>query len=487
MSRHSLRFRILLLTLGVEVVTLVTFGAIAYHRSRAQLLDTLDNLLRNETETLASLLETDSNGRFALPPERMSALHHFTEFPRHDLYQVTFDDWRIIAKSPRLGDDRLAVPPQIADRLKPGKGRCYSFEWDGKSYRGRLLKVKKKVADGTAAPGANRGRPPRVKERTIFILYAEPTEDFKERLADVLEYMFYIGAAILLLSAVALWLLARLGLLPLIRLSREVATIGPDNLEYRIATEQLPKDLRSLADAINGFIKRLEKAFSRERQFAADVAHELCTPVALLKSNIQAALLAPRDPVADRKSLEELLADTERLERLTDSLLTLAEAESGVAEKTNREEIEVRSYLGSILARFEQAASQRGITLHIKESEGCKIWAESTALERILANIIDNAIKHNREGGNVWLSVGRDGNDCEIAIEDDGPGIPEDEVPHLFERFYRVDKSRSRRRGGAGLGLAIVKSLCTTQGASIRYEARDGGGSRFIVRFPIVA
>jgi two-component system sensor histidine kinase VicK len=163
----------------------------------------------------------------------------------------------------------------------------------------------------------------------------------------------------------------------------------------------------------------------------------------------------------------------------------VAEVESEAATRAVPcEEIVLAPLLDSLARQFEQDAGRRGISVLIEDSDAAVVKADSNAIERILVNLIDNAIKHGRSGGTVRLSVRRCGEHCEIRVADDGPGIPEEDIPRLFERFFRVDKSRSRAVGGAGLGLAIARSLCESQGGNIRYEQREGGGSVFIVRLP---
>jgi signal transduction histidine kinase len=486
MRRWSLRFRILFLTLCVEAITVIAFAAVAYHRSRSELLDALDDDLRKECATLARLveaaLEVEPEGTDAMTP----LMARIVRLSRHDLYQIMFADGRVIAKSPRLGTDVLNVPPEVRDSLDPGKSRGFDLEWDSDAYRARVMRSGGEDGSPTSDTlGAT--QPNEATQRDFFVLLAQPSENLDNRLADLLQYVIAIGATALLVSAIALWVVARWGIIPVTRLSSEVETVAPGHLAYRVDADRLPRDLRTLAVSINGFIARLEQAFARERQFVADASHELCTPIALLKSNIQSALLGPPDAVADRRSLEELLGDVERLERLSSSLLALSETEAAGADSSRREEIELRPYLESLVMQFGHSAQQRNVSLEIEGSGNAVVGADRTILDRILSNLIENAIKHNRPGGGARLSVRRNNGGCEIWVADDGPGVPAADVPYLFERFFRVDKSRSRERGGAGLGLAIAKSLCESQGAEIFYRPGPSGGSVFVVRFPQAA
>jgi signal transduction histidine kinase len=486
MRRWSLRFRILFLTLCVEVVTLLAFTAVAYYRSRSELLDALDDDLRKECATLARLVDAGMNGDPSGADGMTQVTARIVRLSRHDLYQITFSDGQVIAKSPRLGDDLLDLPHGIGDSLEPGKSRGFDFAWDGDVYRGRLMRAgsddKSATTDTLVSNGTNVQKP-----REFFVLLAQPSEVLDNRLNDLLIYITAIGATALLVSAIALWIVARWGISPVTRLSSEVESVAPPHLSYRVNADRLPRDLRALGVSINGFIERLEKAFAHEKQFVADASHELGTPIALLKSNIQSALLGPPEPAADRRSLQELLNDVERLEHLSNSLLALSEAEAAGGDLASREKIALRPYLESLVVQFGHSADQRGVSLEVEGRENAVVRANRTVLDRILANLIENAIKYNRPGGKARLSVHREAMSVEIWVADDGPGVPAADVPNLFERFFRVDKSRSRERGGAGLGLAIAKSLCESQGAEISYRPGKKCGSIFIVRFPLVA
>jgi len=470
-----------MLTLSVEVVTLVAFGAVAFHRSRRQLGDWLDDVLRGHSETLAGLTNAALDED---PPDIASieqALGGFGGLRHPELFQITTPDGRVIAKSRRLGDGDLEAPEQVKVALEPGKGAGFDMTWDNEPYRARLLRATstRPLPGPGAAAKIQTGQ-----EREFYVAVAESREELNSRLRQMLEYIAEIGAAVLLVSVIALWHLGRWGLLPVSRLSSEVGGVAPSSLEYRVKTDELPPDLRSLGLSINGFIERLKEAFDREKQFVADAAHELGTPIALLKSNIQSALLGPLNAASYRHSLEELLGDVERLEHLSNSLLALSEAEAGVGGADSQETIELRPYLVSLVEQFSSVGQQSAVTLAFEGDQNAFVTGNRTALDRVFGNLLDNAIKHSHQGGRVSVSIQPDGEMCEIWVADDGPGIPPEDVPYLFERFYRVDKSRSRARGGVGLGLAIVRSLCESQGGEIFYRPRPTGGSIFVVRLP---
>lgn len=474
MHRRSLRFRILILALGLEALTLIVFGAIVRHRSFTHIEKALDEVLSFQTEALAAMI---IEGAHELPQieERMKNLASLLGRRDPDIYEVVRKNGDVILKSPGLGDERVEIPEKVIRTLEPGESQSFDIDWLGEPYRARCLRVVSRFLDLPRRPNTDLDE--------FYVVYAEELSLFKRRLASLTKYMVMIGAIVLVISAIAMRALAWLGLLPLTRLSHEVASAEPNRPEYRVDIAQLPRDLDALATAINGFLSRVEKAFARERQFSADAAHELCTPIALLKSNVQLALINRAASTEAKQCLQDLLTDIERLERLTDSLLSLSEKEAVAGTRLERRDIRLSPIVEGIVNRFQPIASESGVALELANGNDTSIHADEEALDRVLSNLIDNAIKHNHKGGKVWVSVEDSGGACEIRVADDGPGIPEKDVPNLFERFFRVDKSRSRERGGAGLGLAIAKSLCEAQGATLRYEPRDGGGSIFIVQF----
>ncbi|MCX8037971.1 MAG: HAMP domain-containing histidine kinase [Candidatus Sumerlaeia bacterium] len=468
MSRWSLRLRILVLTLAVETATLVFFGAVAYNRSRKQLLDSLDDQIRDEIETIVQLAGAEAREGGAESPAVKGLLRLFST-ERSILFQIRALDGRVLVQSPRLNGEGLVIPQELLSALLPGESDFLDLQWRDNVYRTRVAREAVQLPSG---------------KQEFFAVVAKSRRDVNGRLERLLKYNSLIGATTLVVSAIALWIVAGIGLAPVRRLSGEVESVAPRHLDYRVNCDQLPSDLRTLGVSINGFIERLAQAFAHEKQFVADAAHELCTPIALLKSNIQSALLSPPDPVADRKSLEELLSDVERLEHLTNSLLALSEAEAAGGARAEREMVELPAYLESLVAQYEPVARQAGVTLVLEPMPPVSLQADRTMLDRVLGNLIDNAIKHNRAGGKAVVSVHVLERAVEICVADTGPGVPPEDAPKLFERFFRVDKSRSRQRGGAGLGLAIAKSLCDAQGAEICYRPGETCGSVFVVRMP---
>lgn len=227
-------------------------------------------------------------------------------------------------------------------------------------------------------------------------------------------------------------------------------------------------------------LRRLEQIRS---DFVANVSHELRTPLASIRANAEALLENPTDDLAtQQRFLNTIVQQTERLTRMTDDLLTLAQAEARPIPQT--QEIPLSDVVRSLVDQLRTQAEDAHVTVVVDVPEGFIVHAQRDQLEQILWNLIDNAIKYNRRGGQVRIRAQKTPEGSEIVVEDTGIGIPHEHLERIFERFYRVDKARSRAKGGTGLGLSIVKHLVESHGGRVWVESEWGVGSRFGVVLP---
>lgn len=227
-------------------------------------------------------------------------------------------------------------------------------------------------------------------------------------------------------------------------------------------------------------LRRLEQIRS---DFVANVSHELRTPLASIRANAEALLESPPDdPAIQQRFLNTIVHQTERLTRMTEDLLVLAKAEARPVPQVQK--VKLHSVLHPLLEQVRSQAETAKVSLHVDVPTDFTICAQRDHLEQILWNLIDNAIKYNRPGGQVSIRAVKHPDSSEIIIEDTGIGIPHEHLERVFERFYRVDKGRSRARGGTGLGLSIVKHLVEAHGGRVWVESEMNVGSRFGVVFP---
>lgn len=258
------------------------------------------------------------------------------------------------------------------------------------------------------------------------------------------------------------------------------------NLRERLFVPANEDDLARLARAFNELLDRLESAHGTQQRFLADASHELRTPLTVLRGEIEVALRRER-PAADyRDVLESSREEIERLSRLTENLLALARSDAGEA-LTAAEPVELGALCEKVRASLAARAAAAEVSIEIQAPEPLWVTGDALALERICWNLADNALRYSPAGETVTLRLERAGASASLQVEDEGLGISAEHLPHLFERFYRVDKARARQDGGAGLGLAIVKALVTAHGGEVRVASTVGKGSVFTVLLPLAA
>lgn len=226
---------------------------------------------------------------------------------------------------------------------------------------------------------------------------------------------------------------------------------------------------------------RLNESEQRRRQFVSDASHELKTPLASIKLLSDSILQNEMDSATEREFIGDIGREADRLSRLTQKLLLLTRLDSHLSEE--RCLLDASGVVRSVVRMLRPQAQLRDVRLELRAQEGCTVYLVQDDLSQIVFNLAENAIKYNHEGGSALVCIRREDAQVLLTVSDDGPGIPEEAQAHIFERFYRVDKARSRAAGGAGLGLSIVYDMVTRNGGSIAVESVPGRGTEFTVRF----
>ncbi len=237
-----------------------------------------------------------------------------------------------------------------------------------------------------------------------------------------------------------------------------------------------------LAREFNKLTERLQESEDAQRQFVSDASHELKTPLASIKLLSDSILQNEMDADTMREFVADIGSEAERLNRMSQKLLTLSRSESAAGR--DHEVVDAGSVVSRVFRMLVPLADERGVRLSGSWEKGCTVLSLEDDLYQILFNLVENGVKYNREGGSVHVTLERSQEDVTIEITDTGVGIPADAVDHIFERFYRVDKARSRQAGGAGLGLSIVHELVERNYGTIRVRSTQGEGSCFTVIFP---
>ncbi|MDQ6768126.1 MAG: heavy metal sensor histidine kinase [Candidatus Eremiobacteraeota bacterium] len=307
--------------------------------------------------------------------------------------------------------------------------------------------------------------------------------DTNEAMARLRSLLIAGDVFALVIAVLGGWWLAGAALQPVDRITRAARSISAGALSQRLHLIGADDELHRLAAAFDDMLERLEGAFDRERQFTADAAHELRTPLTILRGEIEVAMRKPREGDDYRRTLGNLGDEVGRLSRLVDNLLLLARMDAGKAP-LRTEVVRLRTFVSRIAERNTTRAADKGVALTFAGESELAVKADPDRLTQALDNLIDNAIRHTRSGGRVemsWLAE-RDGTLIEVA--DTGDGIASEHLPHVFQRFYRLDTHRSRNGGGAGLGLAITKQIIEAHGGTIAAATRPGYGAVFTIHIP---
>jgi signal transduction histidine kinase len=305
----------------------------------------------------------------------------------------------------------------------------------------------------------------------------ETVQDVRDTMALIL----LIGgvASLIAVSAVG-YGLARSALRPIEKIARTAGEIEASDLTRRIGARREPAEVQRLSDTFDAMLARLETAFSQQRNFVMDVSHELRTPLTGLRGNLDVMLMDPALDQETRQQLEKMSSEVSRLIRLTSNLLYLAHAEAG--RDIARRPVDLDALCLEVVHQERNVRSD--ISLRLVHEEQVSVSCDRDLLKQLLLNVVDNAIKFSPEQGQVIVGlVSRDGV-VEVAVEDEGPGIPPEQLDTIFQRFHQGPQDGSRSAGGAGIGLAISRWIVQVHGGEIRAENRENSGSRFVITLP---
>ena len=308
----------------------------------------------------------------------------------------------------------------------------------------------------------------------------EETELALQRLMII---MVLAGGLLMLLASLGGNFIIRKALKPVKSVVQTAKEISADDLSLRITAGQRHDEIGELVDTFNDMISRLEKSVKKIKQFSADVSHELRTPLTIIRGEIEVLLRKERNKEEYQKTLRSTLEEAAYLERIIDELFFLSRIEA-LEKKEFDKTVKLDEILLNVVESQESAAKKKGITIDILKAEPAEIRGEEILLDRMIANIIDNAIRYTQPDGKVEVSLEKKDGSIILHVHDTGIGIPEESLPLIFDRFYVVDKSRSKETGGLGLGLSIVKWVTDSHAGTIEVKSEVNRGTDFFVRFP---
>ncbi len=465
MNRRSIRFR---LTAWYAVILMVTFaaaGAAVWWAIRDSIHSTVDKDLRSRLHAMRIYLEKQSSSPDAEPiAEELAedATLSGTSF------RILGSDGRWIYQAPET--QGWALPVEDASHL-PNKGKVKTVRANGKPVR---------VLSAPVQLGPN---------QSGLAQIGVPVEEYYEMLNGVTWTALLASPLVLLLASAGGYWMSRRALQPVDQIAHTAAEIGAYNLAERLPLRTAGDELDRLSATLNSMFARLEAAFRQITQFTADASHELRTPVAIIRTTAELARSKPRSQEEYRKALDGILTESERTSRLIEDLMLLARADAG-ADNMVEEPTSLAECLQDACAEVRILAEHKGVSLEVNDPRECTIRGDQQAIRRMFLILLDNAIKYTPSGGKVGvnLSIEAAGSrqSAVVEVRDTGVGISPDDLPHVFERFYRAAKDRSRNTGGAGLGLSIARWIAEKHGGEVACESTVESGSVFRVRLPII-
>jgi two-component system OmpR family sensor kinase len=453
---HSVRARLTLWYTGILALVLITFSAISYFL--------LAQATRSATDTslLATLHETESS--FAAASANPDAVRsdHYAD---RDVIILSSRGQYVAGSSPRLSkEDRDGVIRVAATGAKGFRTIAGGEEDDGV----RLL-----------------AQPFDVKGTRYVAVVAQDLDPEADRLESAAQAVFLGIPLALVVAAAGGYLLARKSLAPVAAMSAKARQIGAETLDERITVHNERDELGHLGLTLNDLLERLQRAFTSQRRFMADASHELRTPLSIIQGEADVTLAREaRSPDEYRESLEIIRKSARKLTHIVQNIFLLARSDAGTYPMQRS-----RFYLDDVLTESIRAmrtvASAKAIDLQCNSENELAMNGDEELVQRMVLNLVDNAVKFTPNGGRVVVSAGREDHTYIVRVADSGPSVSQDDRPHIFERFYRGDPARrSSPHGGAGLGLPIAQWIAQTHGGDVVLET-GGAGNTFRVTLPM--
>jgi two-component system OmpR family sensor kinase len=448
----SLRLRLTLLYSTFMGGILLIFGAAVYILVNVILLNQVDTMLEGVAHEITQVTTVNSVGELnliSLPPLDMTS---------NAYVQVWGVDGKIIATSPSIG---ILTKPLDPIGLRNGSAIYENSYLD--SAHLRVLSVPLILGErmiGTLQVGSS-------------LSVADATQ------GNLLSVMAVIAVIAVLMAGFGSWVVLGRALSPLEAITETVDQINrADDLSRRIPyQDQTEDEIGNLVVSFNQTLERLESLFTSQQRFLADVSHELRTPLTVIKGNVG---LMRRMKQADEESLGSIDQEAGRLTRLVGGLLMLAQAESGKLA-LNMKPVELDLLLTEVFTEMCVLAGSK-VRVHLNDIDQVMVSGDRDRLKQVLLNLVSNAIQYTPQGGDVFLSMSKIGEQARIIIRDTGPGIPAEDLPHIFDRFYRAEKSRTRSNtSGFGLGLSIAHWIVEHHSGQIKVESKEGKGTSFVI------
>lgn len=467
MRPRKLRSRMFLWFMTLATVLVVVSGAAHLYETREALLELVDQELGRTARELAGRYATGA----PLDTEALSP-----RSPGRRAFEVyTIPDGVLVARSAHLEHSTelldetrrtaLLAPRAAAEswtQAVPGLGRM------------RLYAMRHALAGSPA---------PRTGPAELLIVTSQDLEEVDDELRDVIAWTGATLAIALALAAAAAWMAVRHLTRPLREIAEAAARIEHGDGETAIPGSGARDEIDALAGALERAFTRLRDAYERQARFASDAAHELRTPVAAVLAQAEVATRRERTADQYREAMDRIVEAAQRMQQTLDALLLVARGDSDA--KSVREGVaDLATVVREVAAGCGPHAVSRSVEIRVDAPETIPLAGDPRLLAILVRNLVDNAVAHSVSGSAVEISISVDPAEVALRVHDRGDGIPADALPHVFDRFYRVDESRSRATGGSGLGLSLVRLIANLHGGTATAESAIGAGTTMTIHLP---
>jgi len=463
MMFKSIRSKLTLWYVFILAIILAFFSSFLYLTLAKSLYSGVDQKIKSIAEVVANSLAPTSKQtifpNFDRTLERFLGLRSYGKF-----IQILDSSGNVGSHSKALEDFKLPLNKVAYENAINGK-----ITFETISTRGSSIRI-------VTMPVMRKGRV------VNLVQVGTSLESVQETLRNLLFVIFIAIPLALALASVGGWLWVTQALRPVDEITTMARKISAENLNERLEIKYSKDEIGRLAETFNGMISRLYHSFRQIKQFTADASHELRTPLTVLKGEVEVALRKIRTPEEYQDILISNLEEINRMIKIVEDLLILSRADMGET-KLEFQKLDMKKLLNEIHQQAVILASEKAIEVSLDKAEEAYVMGDELRIRQLLLNLIGNGIKYTPEGGRINLSLEKEDGFINISVRDNGIGIPEEDQPYIFDRFYRVDKARSK--GGSGLGLSIAKWIAEAHRGSISVASQLGSGSVFNVKLPL--
>ncbi|MDA8432679.1 MAG: ATP-binding protein [Nitrospiraceae bacterium] len=452
MINKTFRLRLTVFYTLVVAGIVSAFAIAIYLQYRYSLAKTIDEyLLREANEEI--LFEVDPK----LPGKNTEVIKRFGD----EYFEVLDNHGQVVITSLNAQNQRWPLDKELMARTFKGVPQFSSIQFRGIHYRVLYFPIS--------------------GEKILRI--ALSLREIDESMKSLRGLFFLFLPFIIMFSSAASWFLSGKALAPVVKIKDLAAQVRDGRLGKRIEMDAKGSEIEDLVHMFNDMLDGIQASVEAQKRFTAAVAHEVRSPLTSLRGSIEVALRKTRTPEEYEDLLKTNLSDIIRLSKITDNLLFFSKADNNIME-LKKQWFNVPHLMDTIVERMRYKASSAGVAITKTYADGIEMNGDVDLLEQAFSNIVDNAIKYTPSGGQVEVTVKTDSGRIMVDVTDSGVGIPEGEIPHIFERFYRVSKERSRKLGGTGLGLSIAQWVVEAHGGKIEVKSTMGKGSEFVTSFP---